>query len=109
MIYIKCLRELKKHTKVYMTFFDYGETDFVMCEFCQQDRAVDIHHLESRGMGGSKEKDYIENLVGLCRDCHNKCEHDKMANFYCKIKHLENVCHQIYAKIEYEKRYENRK
>jgi hypothetical protein len=108
MIYIKCPRELKKHTKIYMTFFDYGETDFVMCEFCQQDRAVDIHHLEARGMGGSKEKDYIENLVGLCRDCHNKCEHDKMANFYCKIKHLENVCHQIYAKIEYEKIYENR-
>ena len=102
-----------------MDFFDYGETDFVMCEFCENDRAVDIHHLNSRKMGGvgsnrikgtkNTDLDYIENLVGLCRDCHNKCEHDKMANFYCKIKHLENVCHQIYAKIEYEKRYENRK
>jgi hypothetical protein len=110
MTYIKCPRELKNHTKVYMTFFDYGEQDFVMCEFCQQDRAVDIHHLEKQSkFGNKKEKDYIENLVGLCRDCHNKCENDKMANFYCKIKHLENVCHQIYAKIEYEKRYENRR
>ena len=95
-----------------MDFFDYGEQDFVMCEMCQQDRAVDIHHLESRGMGGSKNKDYIENLMGLCRDCHNKAESDSMFNMFCKIKHLELVCHQIYAMIEYNKtmkRYENRK
>ena len=55
---------VKKHTKVYMQFFDYGEQDFVMCEMCQQDRAVDIHHIQGRGMGGSKEKDFIENLMG---------------------------------------------
>ena len=94
-----------------MNFFDYGEQDFVMCEMCQQDRAVDIHHLESRGMGGSKNKDYIENLMGLCRDCHNKAEADSSFNFFCRIKHLELVCHQIYAMIEYNnkiKRYENR-
>ena len=103
-------KNMQKHTKVYMNFFDYGEQDFVMCEFCQQDRAVDIHHLTKQSKFGSKkEKDYIENLMGLCRDCHDKCEQDKMANFFARIKHLENVCHQIYARIEYEKRYENRK
>ena len=96
---------MKKHTKVYMDFFDYGEQDFVMCEMCQQDRAVDIHHLNPRAMGGSKSKDYIENLMGLCRDCHNKAESDSSFNFYARIKHLENVCHQIYARIEYEKRF----
>jgi len=99
---------VKKHTKLYMDFFDYGEQDFVMCEMCQQDRAVDIHHLDSRGMGGSKTKDYIENLMGLCRDCHNKAENDSSFNMFCRIKHLENVCHQIYALIEYKKKYENR-
>ena len=100
---------MKNHTKVYMQFFDYGEQDFVMCEFCQNDRAVDIHHLTKQSKFVSKkEKDYIENLMGLCRDCHNKAESDNMFNFYCRIKHLENVCHQIYAKIEYTKRYENR-
>tara|TARA_R100000808_G_C2057481_1_gene90354 strand:- start:197 stop:511 length:315 start_codon:yes stop_codon:yes gene_type:complete len=100
---------MKNHTKVYMQFFDYGEEDFIMCEFCQQDRAVDIHHLDARGMGGSKNKDYIENLMGLCRDCHNKCENDKMFNFFARIKHLELVCHQIYAMIEYNKSYENKR
>jgi len=96
---------VKKHTKVYMQFFDYGEQDFVMCEMCQQDRAVDIHHIQGRGMGGSKEKDFIENLMGLCRECHNKAESDSSFNMFCRIKHLENVCHQIYARIEYEKRF----
>ncbi len=88
-----------------MTFFDYGEQDFIMCEMCQQDRAVDIHHLDSRGMGGSKVKDYIENLMGLCRDCHNQAENDSAFNMFCRIKHLEHVCHQVYALIEYEKRF----
>ena len=35
---------------------------------------------------------------------------DAMFNFFCRIKHLENVCHQIYAKVEYLRIYnENRK
>jgi 5-methylcytosine-specific restriction endonuclease McrA len=96
---------MKIHTKVYMTFFDYGETDFVMCEFCQQDRAVDIHHLDSRGMGGSKNKDYIENLMGLCRECHIKAESDSSFNMFCRIKHLELVCQQVYYQIEYNKKF----
>ena len=100
---------MKIHTKVYMQFFDYGETDFVMCEMCQQDRAVDIHHLDSRGMGGSKNKDYIENLMGLCRDCHIKAESDSSFNMFCRIKHLELVCQQVYYQIEYNKKYENRR
>lgn len=96
---------MRKHTKLYMDFFDYGEQDFVMCEMCMQDRAVDIHHIQGRGMGGSKEKDYIENLMGLCRECHLKAESDSSFNMFCRIKHLENVCHQVYARIEYEKRF----
>ena len=89
-----------------MQFFDYGEQDFVMCEFCQQDRAVDIHHLTKQSKFGSKkEKDYIENLMGLCRECHLKAESDSSFNMFCRIKHLENVCLQVYARIEYEKRF----
>jgi len=87
-----------------MDFFDYGEQSFVMCEMCEQDKATDIHHLSPRGMGGSKEKDFIENLMGLCRDCHIKAESDSLFNMFCRIKHLEAVCHQIYARIEYEKK-----
>ena len=95
---------MKKHNKLYLDFFDYGEQDFVMCEMCEQDRAVDIHHLERRGMG-STDKDFIENLMGLCRFCHIKAEEDSSFNMFARIKHLENVCHQIYAKIDFNKRF----
>lgn len=36
--------------------------------------ANQVHHIIPRGMGGSKTKDYIENLMGLCFDCHRRCE-----------------------------------
>ena len=93
-----------------MTFFDYIEDDIILCEMMCGEKATEINHLNKQSKFGSKkEKDYIENLCGLCRDCHIKAESDSMFNMFCRIKHLENVCHQVYAKIEYEKRYENRK
>jgi 5-methylcytosine-specific restriction endonuclease McrA len=60
---------VKNHTKVYFKAFGYDTTDFIPCEVCRA-TAVDIHHIESRGMGGSKTADTIENLMALCRECH---------------------------------------
>ena len=60
---------MKKHTKVYLNHFGYDESDWIGCEVCNS-TAVDIHHIEARGMGGSGTKDNIENLMALCRDCH---------------------------------------
>jgi hypothetical protein len=62
---------VKKHTKLYLSYFNYDQSDFIPCEVCG-DKAVDIHHIECRGMGGSKEADKIENLQALCRKCHIK-------------------------------------
>lgn len=62
---------MKKHVKVYMDYFGYDTSDFIACEVCGV-RAVDIHHIEARGMGGSKDKDVIENLMALCRMHHDK-------------------------------------
>ena len=39
------------------------------CEVCGS-RAVDIHHIHRRGMGGSTDADKIENLMAVCRTCH---------------------------------------
>ena len=52
-----------------MKHFGYGVEDFIPCEVCGT-RAVDIHHIDCRGMGGSKRKDTIDNLMALCRPCH---------------------------------------
>lgn len=60
---------MRQHTKVYMKHFGYGVEDFIPCEVCGT-RAVDIHHIDCRGMGGSKRKDTIDNLMALCRPCH---------------------------------------
>ena len=60
---------MKNHTKIYLKYFNYGIEDYIACEVCDS-KAVDIHHIEARGMGGSKTKDTIENLQALCRQCH---------------------------------------
>ena len=62
---------MKAHTKLYLIHFNYSEADFIPCECCGT-KAVDIHHIESRGMGGSKMKNSIHNLMALCRNCHEK-------------------------------------
>ena len=60
---------MKKHTKIYLDYFSFDRCDFIPCEVCGNP-ATDIHHIDARGMGGSKTKDYIENLQALCRGCH---------------------------------------
>jgi 5-methylcytosine-specific restriction endonuclease McrA len=62
---------MKKHTKLYLDYFGYTKDEFISCEVCGN-RAVDIHHINCRGMGGSKVKDEIKNLMAVCRDCHLK-------------------------------------
>jgi len=52
-----------------MTKMGYDESDFIPCEICKS-KAVDIHHINARGMGGTGTKDTIENLMALCRTCH---------------------------------------
>ena len=64
-------RKMKKHTKIYLDYFNYGREDFIPCEVCGS-KAVDIHHIEARGMGGSKQADTIENLMAVCRSCQVK-------------------------------------
>lgn len=60
---------MKKHIAIYLEHFNYDTDDFIPCEVCGR-KSVDIHHIECRGMGGSKTKDTIENLQALCRSCH---------------------------------------
>lgn len=81
---------MKKHTKVYFEYFGYDESSWIPCEICQR-KAVDVHHINSRGMGGSKTKDLIENLVALCRDHHVLAETDKEYNKFVELIHLKNL------------------
>ena len=81
---------MKKHTKIYLNYFGYGEQDIILCEVCGA-VSVDIHHIQPKGMGGSKTKDNIENLIALCRNCHNLAHDNKLSKEYLTKLHLKNL------------------
>ena len=75
-----------------MDFWGYGIDDYIPCEACGA-RAVDVHHIDARGMGGDPTagKDVIENLVGLCREHHELAEAEPEANKLIKEIHLKRI------------------
>lgn len=80
---------MRKHTKVYLEHFYPGQMwDYIPCEICSK-KAVDIHHIESRGMGGSKKADTPENLMALCRSCHLTYGDIKDKKDFLKERHYE--------------------
>jgi hypothetical protein len=78
---------MQKHTAIYMDFFGYSEGDFIPSELSGQP-AVDINHIDARGMGGSKNKDNIFNLMALTREEHIKYGDKKQHKEFLREKHL---------------------
>jgi len=60
---------MKAYQKNYLEHFGYDKCDTIYCEVCSS-VAQDLHHIKARGMGGSKLRDNIENIMALCRTCH---------------------------------------
>ena len=99
------------HKKIYCNYFGYDVGDVIICEVCKYNceqpfafslglpavlkEAVDIHHIIPRGMGGSKLRDYPENLIALCRECHEEVERCKEKNKRCYVIHLKNIIKKI--------------
>ena len=81
---------MKLHTKIYFKHFGYDVTDFISCEVCGN-RAVDIHHIYARGMGGTKDADNIKNLTALCRECHLQYGDKKQYLEFLKEAHNEKL------------------
>ena len=86
------MRLMKRHTNVYFSFFGYDKTSYIECEVCHA-QAQDIHHIEPRGMGGNPkgDKDRIENLMAVCRMCHDKYGDKKQYKDFLKEIHLRNI------------------
>jgi len=76
-----------KYKKVYLDYYNLTVADWIGCEVCDK-TSQDIHHLKFKSQGG---KDVIENLIALCRDCHNKCHDTKEFNEKAKKIHLKNM------------------
>ena len=86
------MRLMKRHTNVYFSFLGYDKTSYIECEVCHA-QAQDIHHIEPRGMGGNPkgDKDRIENLMAVCRQCHDKYGDKKQYKDFLKEIHLRNI------------------
>ena len=84
---------MKPLVKIYLDSMGYDESDFIPCEVCGL-KAVDIHHINARGMGGnpSKDKDVIENLQALCRECHTNYGDQRAYKQWLKDKHTLAMC-----------------
>lgn len=80
---------MKAHTKVYMDYFGLTIADFIPCEICGK-AANDLHHIERRGIGGSLQRDNIENLMALCRNHHV---------IYGDKKQYKNYLQEIHNKV----------
>ncbi len=81
---------MRKHTKIYLDYFGYTIADTIPCEMGHPE-AVDIHHIYPRGMGGNPDKDVIENLMALCRDCHDDAEAGRLTKEELTEIHLRKM------------------
>jgi 5-methylcytosine-specific restriction endonuclease McrA len=87
---------VKNHIDVYRQFWwdelTLGQTE--QCAMCGE-WGADIHHLKNRQAGGSKCRDTIENLICLCRSCHNRCHSDKEYNMKARVINLRNIADKL--------------
>ena len=85
---------MKKHVKVYLKYFRYISgfvnpvmTEFVPCEQCGK-KSVDIHHIIFKSQGGTDE---IENLIALCRKCHNMAHDNELTKSDLNMLHRRRM------------------
>lgn len=74
---------MKKYIKNYCDYKKIHVGELILCEVCNAP-AVDIHHIDARGIGGSSRKDNPENLIALCRECHVKYGDKKQYKDYLR-------------------------
>ena len=80
---------MKAHVRIYLTAA--GKLgDRMQCEMCGRE-ATDIHHIQRRGMGGSKTADRAENLMALCRQCHEQYGDKRQYKEMLQARHNDTV------------------
>jgi len=87
---------MKKHTKIWLESRGHYLPNMisddlnVLCEYCNRRLVVDVNHIRPRGMGGRRGKDVPENLIGVCRWCHNEFEAKRISKEQM-LKKVEEV------------------
>jgi hypothetical protein len=87
---------MQPHTRLYLKVFNYDLTDWIKCELPECGKqAKDLHHIECRGMGGTKKPEDITNLIALCREHHIELGDKKQHKDRLKQVHLFNLSRLI--------------
>ena len=62
------------------------------CEYCDSTNILDVHHVQSKGMGGSSNPaiHHPDNLITLCRYCHDAA-HRKIKGYYISPDQLKRA------------------
>jgi len=50
---------------------DWKATQPCICPICCINRAIELHHIIPKGMGGNPMGEVEENWIFICRSCHN--------------------------------------
>lgn len=79
---------MSKHVKVYEEFFGCRDCELTGLPGGQ------VHHIKARGMGGSKERDNIENLMALNQVAHDYFGDKKQFMEWLKDWHEEYMIHK---------------
>ncbi len=74
-----------------MDYFDLGMQDVCQCEGCMREGRIDnggfdIHHVNGRG----KDKDVIQNLMLLCRRCHDRVHFGEEKITKTELQYIHN-------------------
>ena len=67
---------MKKHVRIALNARKLKGCEDWLCEICGRSGIVngmDVHHVVAKGMGGRAGADAEENLIIICRHCHNAC------------------------------------
>jgi lipid II:glycine glycyltransferase (peptidoglycan interpeptide bridge formation enzyme) len=78
---------MQKHTEIYLNHFHLHQGEVIVSEISGTTNGINIHHLDSKKMGGSDTKDYIENLCAITITEHELCHRYKEYNEYVKKIH----------------------
>lgn len=93
---------MQEHTKIFQDFWwdELTLSQTEQCSVCNSWEGTDIHHISSRGLGSSKYKNFLENLICLCRSCHLRCHSDKNFNKKARIINLRLIADKLESELD---------
>ena len=92
---------MQRHARNYYNHFELAEQVHVNCEICGR-KAIDLHHIIKRNKNQSKY-DKIENIIALCRSCHEKAHANAITKSVLLYTHRQILANhkKKYEKQEY--------